>query len=184
MPGADERLAFPGRQGRHAQGLRDLVDCLGRASRQRLAAADAGSRPDGSCARSGISASTSATQRSRTSSARPYRRRRPSSSVAWRRPPECGRRSISPSSGRRCCKNLPQLPGAWSGSVFLQDPCWVAIFSSSARCRDINSLNISGPIPKARSTRRASPLIPGWSWKALACFFRRARIASKTLIVA
>ena len=44
VPGADERRAFPGRLGGHARGLRDLVDRLGRASRQRLAAADAGSR--------------------------------------------------------------------------------------------------------------------------------------------
>ena len=49
----------------------------------------------------------------------------------------------------------------WSGSVFLQDPCWIVICSSSAPCRDINPLIISGPIPKARSTRRTSPLMPG-----------------------
>ena len=59
---------------------------------------------------------------------------------------------------RALLQNLPELPGVWSGSVFLQNPCWTAICSSSAPCSDINSLIISGPIPKARSTRRTSPI--------------------------
>ena len=33
VPGTDECLALPGRHGSHAQGLRDLFDHLGRASR-------------------------------------------------------------------------------------------------------------------------------------------------------
>ncbi len=40
-----------------------------------------------------------------------------------------------------------------------QDPCSMAICSSSALCSDISSFSISGPMPKARSTRRTSPLI-------------------------
>ena len=31
---------------------------------------------------------------------------------------------------RPCCKNLPDLPGVWSGSVFLQNPCWIAIIGT------------------------------------------------------
>ena len=49
------------------------------------------------------------------------------------------------------------------GSAFSQYPCWVTIRSSSAPCSDISSLIMSGPMPKARSTRRTSPLTPGWS---------------------
>jgi hypothetical protein len=86
---------------------------------------------------------------------------------------------------RLCCKKMStELLRVWPGPALSQNPCWIAICSSSAPCSCISSLIISGPIPKARSTRRTSPLMPDWSWKALACFFRRARIASKPLIVA
>ncbi len=44
VPGADERLAPASVQGRHAKGLRGLVDHLGRAARQGFATTDAGSR--------------------------------------------------------------------------------------------------------------------------------------------
>ena len=46
------------------------------------------------------------------------------------------------------------------------------------------SVRAQGPIPKARSTRRTSPLIPSWTQKAAACFFRRACMTSKPRMVA
>ena len=64
------------------------------------------------------------------------------------------------------------------GSPISLYPCWIAIRSSSAPCSNISSLIMSGPMPKARSTRRTSLLMPGWSWKARACLFLSARNAS------
>lgn len=46
------------------------------------------------------------------------------------------------------------------------------------------SVKGSGPNPKARSTRRTSPAMPSWSWRVRPCPLFRARIPSKSLMVA
>ena len=46
------------------------------------------------------------------------------------------------------------------------------------------SVSAEGPMPKALSTRRTSPLMPGCRHQGRACPLRRARMTSNPLIVA
>ncbi len=69
--------------------------------------------------------------------------------------------SAKPQREGSVAKKSPELLRVWPSPAFSQNPCWIAICSSSAPCSCISSLIISGPIPKARSTRRTSPLMPG-----------------------
>src|SRR5699024_707363 len=98
----------------------------------------------------------------------------PGTLAAWPRPlprPHCSARAA-----------LLQRLAAVRGRL---SPC--ADQAAAAKCwlsMPMASVSAEGPMPKALSTRRTSPLMPGCRHQGRACPLRRARMTSNPLIVA